>query len=190
MTRKLLTEEEKARAEAGMFADVPGEVVETTADEQYWRTRSVRSSCVEGAYEIYCDAMTGLHELRVAAIERYAASVIGEPFRAVRAAIRKTYPSHTYWADAWKSLLTKGHRVIFGWVSVPGLSPITQWNKDGSKTVPTGAFPPDGWAPPLSPDKFNAMFPIVEARPLAGPEPDDGGLFDRVMERIRQGRAA
>lgn len=176
----------KAIAEAGMFAEVPGEVVLTTAAEQIRRTQMLVSGCVEGVEAMYGQAANGLHLIRVAWIERYAATILGPAFEPVRAKIRKTYPSHQYWSDAWKDLLVHGKRVVFGYVAVPGMNPVTQWNPEGKKVVETGGFPDGPWTPPLTPEQFTAMFPTVAVEPDM-PEHDDGGLFQSIMKRLTHG---
>lgn len=210
MKRVKLTEEEKARrrherkaealnhrarAEAGMFADVPGEVVLTTAEEVAEKRRRIEVAKADGTEDgsvRYRHTWNRpLEELKLKAVERLAAGLLGEWFPKLYAYAHKTYPKvfgclggKEYHRSFWRARLTTAERLDVEFHGETYQGEPSQWNPSGVKfrLVVDLAFPPGGWVPPLTPEQFDAMFPTSE--PELGPEPDDGGLFELVMAAL------
>jgi hypothetical protein len=96
--------------------------------------------------------------------------------------IRNTYPMPDYGKSAWANLLSGHSEVVYRYRRECKPELVNQYNRDGVKLVPVAKFPPDGWTPPITREQFWERFPYIA--PELGPEPDDGGLFERVMRRI------
>lgn len=184
--RRADRENAKAIAESGMFAAVPGEVQEVTADDMW---RRWRANVALGVERIGHVGLVGLvRPLAVVLalhIEQYARQTIGSDFDRVRAHALKTYGA-SYWQEYaygfWQELLTGGKEIVFSWRAECRPEWVNENNKDGRRTFPDEVFPPRGWMPPLTREQFWELFPYRDPEP--GPEPDDGGLFDRVMALI------
>ena len=71
---------------------------------------------------------------------------------------------------------------------------VNSVNTDGRYLADRSVWPPAGYVPPLTADQFDREFPAPDHKAGVGPdapEPDDGGLYERVMglfrDRVREG---
>lgn len=191
MPAKKLTEQEKLarkaakitakdKAAAGLFADY---VEETTAAHVYWKGRFDKAARFNW-YNPAGAAETGMEWVRLHAIERLAVTLLGAAVAGeVIAYVRRTYPMPDYGLFVWSELLTGLKSVTLRMRAEPNPTPETPHRV---RMVVEHAFPPAGWAPPLTRDQFWALFPYKE--PALGPD-DPTGLFDRTIGDLKR-RAA
>lgn len=62
-------------------------------------------------------------------------------------------------------------------------------NTDGRYLADRSVWPPAGYVPPLTPAEFDRQFPAPDHKHGVGrdaPEPDDGGLYERVIGLFRE----
>jgi hypothetical protein len=199
MKRARLTEEEKAwrrhqrkaaalnakaRADAGMFADVPGVVEEVTADDMWRRWRYNVAKAAENLGSIgLVGLVRPLQIVQAQSLEDLARELLGpEVAERLRAKARKIYRDYYGYAYSfWCGVMTTPERVVFAMIPnpEPGGRPAV---------IPVDFWPPDGHVPPMTRDQFHARFPYKD--PPLEQEPDDSGLFERVMAAVRSRGAA
>lgn len=195
MTKALLTDEQKAwrrhqrraeatnakaRAEAGMFADVPGEVPTVTADDMWRRWRMNKAMAAENVASVIGQAADGLLWVKLQAIERWAIELLGERLAAeLIEHVRKVYPMPSYGPSVWANLLSGNYEVVYRYRLEFRPEHVNQYNSDGRRLVVEAKFPPADWRAPITREEFWERFPYKE--PALGPEPDDGGLFERTI---------
>lgn len=195
--RKAKKMNDKEIAQAGLFADLPGVVKITTAKELIEVRRRQYVSKADGTS--WGSVRFGetwnqpLEDLKIRAIERLAAGLLGEWFLDLKTYADKTYPKfvgklggHEYHRSFWSECLTMIRPVIIKQHLEFDPARITNYNHDGRYLVVDKVFPPEGWRPPLTRETFQALFPIHD--PPLGPEPDDHGLFDKIMTAIQSSR--
>lgn len=165
----------KLVAEAGMFVEqYRREGAFTDAQREFWRWRRNIAQGGERIGYICSPAVVGLRWVMLQHVERFASTIIpAEAFARMKAHWRRTYSGNpTYGYTFWKGVLT-GERVVFGWKAFD--DPTV---RGGRRLVEDGAWPPEGWTPPLTADEFYQRFPFADDVPRDAP--DDGGLAARL----------
>lgn len=171
----------EAKAHGPLFAHL---APTHTAEDAYWRHRFQKAGAAE-TFTMTDRANRGLAWIELAAIERFARTLF--PAEVVEPAIeyvRKTYPMPDYGRNVWGNFLAGQNRVAVVLHAEPDPRPGMP---NRVKVVEDVVFPPVGWAAHVSRDEFNRRFPRLDhARGVpTDDEPDDGGLFDRVMAALK-----
>ncbi len=145
-----------------------------TPTDAYWQWRRNVAEGVERLHVICNGGAKALRVVLTAWIEHHARPLCGEHFDELKVyAVRvfRDYHGHAY--GFWERVLTGGE-VVYGW----------RPNPSGKGVVPERVCRLD--PAPMTVGEFRARFPFAE--PPEGPEPDDGGLFERTIGRL--GRVA
>jgi hypothetical protein len=153
-----------------------------TREDAYWHWRRSVALGVERLHTICGGGQRALAAVQVRWIEHHARRWLGdESFGKLRDHAHRTYGDYLGYAYGfWCDVLTGGKRFPMGLTREP--DPTT---KLGFRVRPVDEQPPAEWVAPLTRDLFWAMFPYAEA--AEGPEPDDGGLFERTIGRLADG---
>lgn len=189
MARTKLTPEEKAARKLDRkAADMNGRAAREfgplfahlaptyTRDDAYWHTRANYSRGAELVAQSCGPAMTAMRMFQLNVIEQFARSVLGvEAFDKLAAHSRRTYRNQAgYGYSFWCGVLTERTEIAFAWERFDDATTSL-----GYRLKPSDSFPPVGYVPPLTRAEFFERFPYIEFQ--NSDEPDDGGLFARVM---------
>lgn len=172
-------------AEAKAFGPLFAEMAPVhTADDAYWRNRFQKAHSVE-THTASDRANRGLMWIELTAIERFARSLF--PAEVVEPAIeycRKTYPMPDYGRSVWSDFLEGRKRIAVKLHAEP--DPAIPGRV---KIVEDVVFPPVGWNDPVDHSDFERRFPTLDhSRGVrVDDEPDDGGLFERVLAMLAVG---
>jgi hypothetical protein len=129
-----------------------------------------------------------LVEIRMAALKLIARNRLGEVYFPLAEYAARTYPTYVgklggwehHWSF-WMECMCTG-RNVNGWRLEFDAKKKNQYNPDGRYLVTVPIFPPEGYKPVATREEINQLLPVIEA---PTEEPDDGGLFDRVMRAMR-----
>jgi hypothetical protein len=145
-----------------------------TRDDAYWHSRHNVARGVESLHQSIGPGKRALSSVMMAFIEFHARRWCGEHFDGLKAHAVKTYPDYLgYGYGFWQRVLT-GEEIVYGWQRVENRKP------GEPAVVPSATCRLD--PAPLTRDQFFELFPYADA-PL-GPEPDDGGLFERTIGQL------
>lgn len=139
-------------------------------------------------------ANSGLEWIRLRWIKRETAKILGEDVadKLWNRAIQVYDTKETFIEINFIKALTSTDEIVLCQELRFDPARIRQYNPDGRYLVVTESWPPKGFSPPLTRAEFQERFPKFDHRQgsVNSPEPDDGGLFERVMALFPNARAA
>jgi hypothetical protein len=199
LPRKKLTEAEKLRRKHQRKADALNAAAEKAhgplfahlapkvdAANAYWKWRRDVARAADDHIGI-CPAWRGLQRIQLRAIERLARELIGPDADLIAERVRQRGPE--FWLGMWRGVLTGAETVVLAYRLEFDPARATEFNRDGRRVIHDRVFPPPGSTPLLTAERFDEMFPRLDAR--HGPdwveETDDGGLFERTIGSLKKG---
>ncbi len=130
-------------------------------------------------------ANSGLEWIRLRWIKRETAKILGDDVadKLWAQAIRVYETKEAYIEGVFIKALTTTDEIVLRQELRFDPSRVRQYNPDGRYLVVTESWPPSGFVPPLSRAEYQERFPKFDHRYGTSEtfEPDDGGLFDRLM---------
>ena len=178
--RKAIALNDRAIRKVGGPGSIFAELAETfTVEEAAWHQRRTRALMIVHLHTTPGSTLNkALKAIQLGSIESHARTLLGEEtFLRLRDFSRHCYQDITgYGYGFWLEVLSGEKVVVFEWRRIPADNTL------GFSAVPVLSFPPEGWTPVISKAEFYARWPY--AIPPDMEEPDDGGLFERVMAAL------
>lgn len=198
LDRKAAEINAKARAEYGpLFADLADKELTpvTPADLAAKQLAGIRRGVENGGLNEHW-ARQGLNWITIWHLRHVAAGLIGSEWEAkLWTRFEGTYRTNLpYIVDAYRQALCTTDRRDLEYVRHEDRVEPSQWNPKGIRyrLEVTAAWPPAGYVPVMTREEFDARFQLKHifwTTPTDLPEPDDGGLFERVMGMLGAGRS-
>jgi hypothetical protein len=167
-----------ARKNAKIEADVPlyAEFLpKHTEKSEYWNWRYNKAGAAENVALLTTTLLGPLLQFDWWTLRNLGRQHLPEAvWRQLDEYICRTYPSVSYWVEAWKGILTGRRRLPCKLRLEFKPEWVNQWNSDGRRLFEEYQ-PPEDWTPPFTVDQLAA---IIEVAPIA--EPDDEGLITKL----------
>lgn len=176
-----------AKSYGPLFADLAPTY---TREDAYWQWRRTKAVVAEEGQIGAC--ISAMVRFQLNCIETVAAHLLGRGTAKELAASLDKYPP-SYRREYWRQMLAGIGRHVLKLECRTDPERANQWNRDGRYVVESSVWPPADYSPVLTAEEFDRRFPAWDRGELGTghidyPEPDDGGLFERVMARLPVGQ--
>jgi hypothetical protein len=150
-----------------------------TAEDGYWYWRRQKALAMERSD--LDDPTHQMNRLIWQSAKRFAMRALGNEWGPkIIAYIERVYPED-YRLRTLGELVCGKKKIALNYRLAFDPSRIKPMNPDGRYLIEEDVFPPEGWVSPVDPAEFNQRFPLQWYTKENLTEPDDAGLFDRVM---------
>jgi hypothetical protein len=192
LTKEISRKVSRQKASYGpLFQEIADrEVFAPSVDEMKWKKRMEAAFGAESA-SLCEQANRGLEWVRLWHIVRTAGDILGHEaaFKLWERATRVYGDKEGYIEGSFRHALTTTTRVVLRYELRYDPARINTYNTDGRYLVDADVWPPEGHTPAMTAAEYEARFPRLDHKngTAETAEPNDGGLFDRVMaiaERI------
>ncbi|TXH18696.1 MAG: hypothetical protein E6R03_01755 [Hyphomicrobiaceae bacterium] len=177
-----------------LFQEIAEKEVRTeTVEELKLRKRFEAAYAVENK-GLLDKANSGLEWIRLRWIKRETAKILGEEVaeKLWSRAIRVYDTKEAYIESVFARALTTTDEIVLCQELRFDPARVRQYNADGRYLVVTESWPPPGFTPPLTRAEYQERFPKFDHRHGSSEdfEPDDDGLFDRLISTLHGSRSA